>query len=50
MRSSKVWHFVLGLVLIFWGAMTLEWITFSNASDVLGAGAIAAGVLALFDK
>jgi len=46
----KLWHFTLGLVLVFWGAMLLDWITFSKASDALGIGAIVTGVLALLDK
>lgn len=50
MKFSKIWHLALGLVLIFWGAMLMDWISFSNASDVLGIGAIVTGVLVLIDK
>lgn len=50
MKFSKIWHLALGLVLIFWGAMLMDWISFSNASDVLGIGSIVTGVLVLIDK
>lgn len=50
MRVAKIWHFALGLVLVYWGAMLMEWITFSNASDVLGIGSIVTGLLAIIDK
>jgi hypothetical protein len=49
-KITKIWHFALGLLLIFWGAMLMDWITFSNAGDVLGIGSIVTGVLALIDK
>jgi len=50
LRNARTWHFLLGLVLIFWGAMLLDWITFTRAADVLGIGAIVTGILALIDK
>jgi len=46
----KIWHVVLGILLIFWGAILMDWVTFSNSSDVLGIGSIVTGVLALIDK
>ena len=50
MKFKNIWHLALGLVLIFWGAMLMDWITFDNASDILGIGAIVTGVLILIDK
>jgi hypothetical protein len=40
-------HVALGLVLIFWGMMLLEWIAFDDAGSVLGIGAVIAGVLVM---
>ena len=50
MKFKKIWHLALGLVLIYWGAVELDWITFDNARDILGIGAIVTGVLVLIDK
>jgi uncharacterized membrane protein len=50
MRGTKIWHFALGLLLVWWGAMLMDWISFAKASDILGIGSIVTGVLALLDK
>jgi hypothetical protein len=50
MKISRLWHAVLALVLVFWGLLSLDWVSFRNAGDVLGIGAIVAGVLLLIDK
>jgi uncharacterized membrane protein HdeD (DUF308 family) len=47
---SKLWHVVLAVTLIFWGLVSLDWISFNNAGDVLGIAAIVSGVLLLIDK
>jgi hypothetical protein len=49
-KFSKIWHLALGLVLIFWGALLMDWISFNNSSDILGIGSIITGVLVLIDK
>ena len=50
MKFSKIWQLALALLLIFWGAILMDWLTFDNASDVLGIGAFVTGVLVLIDK
>ena len=50
MKFSKIWHLALGIVLIFWGALLMDWISFDNAYDILGIGSIVTGVLVLIDK
>jgi len=47
-RFAKIWHIVLGLVLIVWG---LELVDILSIDDtILGIGAIVAGVLVLMNK
>lgn len=50
MSVRRIWMAVLAIVLIFWGLVLLGWVDFDNANDVLGIGAIGAGVLLLVDK
>jgi uncharacterized membrane protein HdeD (DUF308 family) len=50
MKLNKVWHLAVGLVLVFWGLLLLEWLTLENSDVVLGVGAIIAGVLVIIDK
>lgn len=50
MKFDKVWQIVLGVWLIFWGALTMDWFSFSSAGDILGIGALIAGVLTILDK
>jgi hypothetical protein len=49
-KISKLWRVVLAATLIVWGLLLLDVLTFSSASDIVGIGAIAAGVLLLLDK
>lgn len=48
MKISKLWKVVLAITLMAWGLVLLDVVSFS--SDILGIGAIAAGVLLLIDK
>jgi hypothetical protein len=41
---------LLAATLIVWGLLLLDVLTFSSASDLVGIGAIASGVLLLLDK
>mgnify|MGYP001561785375 CR=1 FL=1 len=50
MKFSKIWHVALGILLVFWGALLMDWISFDNANDILGIGSIVTGVLVLIDK
>lgn len=50
MKFSPIWKVALGLLLVFWGALLMDWISFDNSGDVLGIGAIVTGVLVLIDK
>lgn len=50
MKVQRIWHVVLAAVLILWGLILLDWVSFSNSSDFLGIGAIVAAVLLLIDK
>jgi uncharacterized membrane protein len=50
MKFSKIWQLALGILLVFWGALLMDWISFDNANDVLGIGAIVVGALAIIDK
>ena len=50
MKFSKIWHIALGILLVFWGAVTMGWLEFDNASDVIGIGSVVTGVLVLIDK
>jgi hypothetical protein len=36
--------------LILLGVIWMDWISFSNSTDILGIGAIVTGVLVLLDK
>ena len=50
MKFSKIWHVVLAIWLILLGVIWMDWISFSNSTDILGIGAIVTGVLVLLDK
>ncbi|MEE8496972.1 MAG: hypothetical protein V3S62_00380 [Acidimicrobiia bacterium] len=50
MKISKLWRVVLAATLILWGLLSLDVVTFSSASDIIGIGSIASGVLLLLDK
>ncbi len=50
MKISKLWRVVLAATLILWGLLLLDVLTFSSASDIIGIGGIASGVLLLLDK
>ena len=50
MSVKRIWMAVLAIVLILWGLILLDWVSFSNSGDVLGIGAIIAGVLLLLDR
>lgn len=50
MKFSKIWQLALGILLVFWGALLMDWISFDNANDVLGIGSIVVGALAIIDK
>lgn len=50
MKITKLWKVVLAVTLVVWGLLLLDIITFSSAPDIVGIGAIAAGVLLLIDK
>ena len=50
MKISKLWRVVLAATLIVWGLLLLDILTFSSASDIVGIGGIASGVLLLLDK
>lgn len=50
MKFSKLWNIVLAVWLVFWGVVTMGWVTMSAAGDILGIGAIIAGVLLALDK
>ncbi len=50
MKISKLWRVVLAATLIVWGLLLLDVLTFSSASDIVGIGGIASGVLLLLDK
>ena len=50
MKISKLWRVVLAATLILWGLLLLDVVTFSSASDIIGIGGIASGVLLLLDK
>ena len=41
---------MLAATLILWGLLLLDVVTFSSASDIIGIGGIASGVLLLLDK
>ena len=50
MKISKLWRVVLAATLILWGLLLLDVVTYSSASDIIGIGGIASGVLLLLDK
>ena len=50
MKIGKLWKVVLAATLIVWGLLLLDVLTFSSASDIVGIGGIASGVLLLLDK
>ena len=50
MKISKLWRVVLAATLILWGLQLLDVLTFSGASDIIGIGGVASGVLLLLDK
>ena len=50
MKISRLWKLVLAATLIVWGLLLLDVLTFSSASDIVGIGSIASGVLLLLDK
>ncbi len=50
MKMDKLWHVVLAVTLIFWGLVSLDWVSFKNAADVFGIAAIVSGLLLLIDK
>ncbi len=50
MKMAKLWRVVLAATLILWGLQSLDVLTFSKASDIVGIGGIASGVLLLLDK
>ncbi|MDP2622217.1 MAG: hypothetical protein Q8Q29_00230 [Actinomycetota bacterium] len=50
MKFGKFWYLALGIWLILFGAIALDWISFDNSSDILGIGAIITGVLVLLDR
>ena len=50
MKFGKFWYLLLGIFLIFWGAVTMGWLEFDNSGDILGILAIVTGVLVLVDK
>ncbi len=50
MKIAKLWRVVLAATLILWGLQLLDVLTFSNASDIIGIGGVASGVLLLLDK
>jgi len=49
-KISRLWKLVLAATLIVWGLLLLDVLTFSSASDIVGIGSIASGVLLLLDK
>ncbi len=50
MKIAKLWRVVLAATLILWGLQLLDVLTFSSASDIIGIGGVASGVLLLLDK
>lgn len=50
MSVKRIWMAVLAIVLVLWGLILLDWVSFDNSGDVLGIGAIIAGVLLLLDR
>jgi hypothetical protein len=49
-RFSKLWTIVLAIWLVLWGVFAMGWLTMDSGSDILGIGAIIAGVLLALDK
>ena len=50
MKFSSLWKIVLAVWLVLFGVFTMGWIEMSSSGDVIGIGAIIAGVLLLLDK
>jgi uncharacterized membrane protein HdeD (DUF308 family) len=50
MSVKRIWMAVLAIVLILWGLILLDWVSFDNSNDVLGIGAIIAGILLVLDR
>lgn len=50
MKTDRIWRVALAAVLVVWGLMVLEWLTFENLDVILGIGAIATAVLLVLDK
>ena len=50
MKLAKLWRVLLAATLILWGLQELDVLTLSKASDIVGIGAVASGVLLLLDK
>jgi len=49
-KFSKLWMIVLAVWLVLFGVFTMGWVEMSSAGDILGIGAIIAGVLLALDK
>ncbi|HUG75030.1 MAG TPA: hypothetical protein VMM81_05080 [Acidimicrobiia bacterium] len=50
MRFSSVWAIVLAIWLVLFGVFSMGWVTMDGGGDILGIGAIIAGVLLALDK
>ena len=50
MKGRKLWHLALGLLLIYLGALWMDWLDFGSAGDIGGIAAIVVGALVLVDQ
>lgn len=49
MQITKLWPVILGFLLVLWGLMEIEAVSYENDNVVLGAVALAAGLFLLAD-